>query len=110
MKLGVHLQTQHRLQAIHEDHVSLSHAITGTIDRLAADAVVLVTDRFPNNSLNQDLKPGFAKGKLESLRVIGDAEAPHLIAQAVFSGHLAGREFDSRITSDTPFRIERTNF
>jgi len=110
MKLGVHLQTQHRLQAIHEDHVSLSHAITGTIDRLAADGVVLVTDRFPNNSLNQDLKPGFAKGKLESLRVIGDAEAPHLIAQAVFSGHLAGREFDSRITGDTPFRIERTNF
>jgi len=33
-------------------------------------------------------------GKLKSLRLIGDAEAPNIIAQAVFSGHLAAREFD----------------
>ena len=48
--------------------------------------------------------------KLNSLRLIGDAEAPNIIAQAVFSGHLAAREFDENIDRDeTPFRVERVN-
>jgi dimethylamine/trimethylamine dehydrogenase len=107
MNMGVYLQPQHLLHAIHEDYVALSHAITGVNEDLAADAVVLVTDRLPNDSLNRALKPTFAAGRLDSLRVIGDAEAPNLIAQAVFSGHLAGREFEETIADSTPFRIER---
>jgi hypothetical protein len=50
-----------------------------------------------------------AEGKLDSLRLIGDAEAPNIIAQAVYSGHLAAREFDETINPDeTPFQRERT--
>ena len=45
---------------------------------------------------------------MDSLRVIGDAEAPNIIAQAVFSGHLAAREFGEVIDPDvTPFKVER---
>ena len=44
-----------------------------------------------------------------NLDVIGDAEAPNIIAQAVFSGHLAAREFEENIVGDTPFKIERIN-
>lgn len=69
--------------------------------------MVLVSDRLPNDSLYQDLKPALATGSLRSLRLIGDAEAPNLIAQAVFSGRLATREFDQTPTGGTPFRIER---
>jgi len=47
-------------------------------------------------------------GKLKSLRLIGDAESPNIIAQAVFSGHLAAREFDEVVDPDkTPFKLER---
>jgi hypothetical protein len=41
------------------------------------------------------------------LRVIGDAEAPNIIAQAVFSGHLAAREFEEDKGEGTPFKVER---
>ena len=70
----------------------------------------MVTDRIPNDSLYHELVPALANGKLESLRIIGDAEAPNIIAQAVFSGHLAAREFDENINRDeTPFRVERVS-
>jgi dimethylamine/trimethylamine dehydrogenase len=41
------------------------------------------------------------------LRIIGDAEAPNIIAQAVFAGHLAAREFDEEKVEGTPFKVER---
>jgi dimethylamine/trimethylamine dehydrogenase len=44
------------------------------------------------------------------LRVIGDAEAPNIIAQAVFSGHLAAREFEEEKMEGTPFKVERMIF
>jgi dimethylamine/trimethylamine dehydrogenase len=74
---------------------------------LACDAVVLLTDRLPNETLYQALKPKLAGQDLKTLRVIGDAEAPNIIAQAVFAGHLAAREFDETPVDGTPFRIER---
>jgi dimethylamine/trimethylamine dehydrogenase len=69
--------------------------------------VGLVTDRQPNDGLYYALKPALAQGKLQSLRVIGDAEAPHLIAQAVFAGYLAACEFEEPRTDDPPFKLER---
>jgi len=41
------------------------------------------------------------------LRMIGDAEAPNIIAQAVFAGHLAAREFEEEKVEGTPFKLER---
>jgi dimethylamine/trimethylamine dehydrogenase len=97
MSLGVGLQPQHVLQAIQPDAVSLAHTISGATLELPCEAVVLVTDRQPNDELYQALKPALAEGKLQSLRVIGDAEAPNIIAQA----------FEETLTDDTPFRVER---
>ena len=71
------------------------------------DGVVLVSDRISNDSLYYELKPALEEGKLNSLRVIGDAEAPNIIAQAVFSGHLAAREFEEEKVEGTPFKVER---
>jgi dimethylamine/trimethylamine dehydrogenase len=69
--------------------------------------VVLVTDRISKDSIYYELKPALDEGKLKSLRVIGDAEAPNIIAQAVFSGHLAAREFEEGNVEGTPFKVER---
>ena len=68
----------------------------------------MVVDRIPNDRLYQELKPALAKGKINSLRVIGDASAPHIIAQAVYSGYLAAMEFDEKPVEGVPFKVERT--
>jgi dimethylamine/trimethylamine dehydrogenase len=107
MKLGVKLFPQTLLAGIQPDTVTLTHTLTGDTAFLPREAVVLVTDRISNDSLYYELQPALADGKLKSLRLIGDAEAPNIIAQAVFSGHLAAREFDEEPVDGTPFKIER---
>jgi dimethylamine/trimethylamine dehydrogenase len=74
---------------------------------LPRNGVVLVSDRTPNDSLYLSLKLALDEGKIRSLRIIGDAEAPNIIAQAVFAGHLAAREFDEEKVEGTPFKVER---
>jgi dimethylamine/trimethylamine dehydrogenase len=108
ISLKVTLLPHHALSSFAADSVTVSHILTSAESTLPCDAVVLVTDRIPNDSLYQELKPALAEGKLKSLKVIGDAEAPNIIAQAVFSGHLAARDFDENINPDeTPFKVER---
>ena len=90
---------------------------------LPREGVVLVTDRTPNDELYQALSASTTFGldtsredqrdystnaaERRTLRIIGDAEAPNIIAQAVFAGHLAAREFDEERVEGTPFRVER---
>jgi dimethylamine/trimethylamine dehydrogenase len=107
MRLGVKLYPQHILSEIEDDCVSLVNTISGGGIELQRDGVVLVSDRVSNDSMYYELKPALEQGKLSSLRVIGDAEAPNIIAQAVFSGHLAAREFEEEKIEGTPFKIER---
>jgi len=109
MKLGVKLYIRHVVNEIHGDFVKLENTISGDSVELPRDAVVLVTDRTSNDGMYYELKPSSDKGKIKSLRLIGDAEAPNIIAQAVFSGHLAAREFDEEKIEGTPFKIERTS-
>ncbi len=108
-QLGVKIYVQHFLMSIRSDSVKIASAhLIDTFD-LDSDAVVLVTDRDPKDALYYGLKSALDKGELRSLRLIGDAEAPNIIAQAVFSGHLAAREFDEPHVDGTPFRVERVS-
>ena len=115
MKLGVKLITRHVVTEIRNDSVKLSNTISGDEVELPRDGVVLVSDRKPNDSLYSALTPsltipkGGSRGErgIQSLRIIGDADAPNIIAQAVFAGHLAAREFDEEKVEGTPFRVER---
>ncbi|MBI3164008.1 MAG: FAD-dependent oxidoreductase [Chloroflexi bacterium] len=108
LNLNVTLLPHHSLASLSPGTATVSQTITSAETVLPCDAIVLVTDRIPNDSLYHELKPALADGRLKSLRVIGDADAPNIIAQAVFSGHLAAREFDEIIDPDvTPFKVER---
>jgi len=107
MRLSVKLYTQNVVSEIREDSVKATNTISGDEMELPSNSVVLVSDRRPNDSLYQDLKPALEEGKIKSLRIIGDAEAPNIIAQAVFAGHLAAREFDEDKIEGTPFKVER---
>jgi len=105
--LGVTILTRHTVSQVMPDAVTVIDNIAGTESHLPADGVLLVTDRTSNDDLYRELEPALADGRLRSLRVIGDAEAPGLIAQAVFSGHLAAREFGEASIDGTPFSVER---
>ena len=106
--LKVNLLADHFIASHSPTTVTVTNSITSAETILACDAIVMVTDRLPNDALYHELKPALADGTLKSLRLIGDAEAPNIIAQAVFSGHLAAREFDEQIDPDeTPFKVER---
>ncbi len=102
---GVKMYPSHSLTSVSSNSARLSPAVGSEFD-LPCDAVVLVTDRHPNDSLYQDLQSALAEKKLNSLRLIGDAGAPDIIAQATFSGYLAGAEFDEEIPDGSPFKIE----
>jgi dimethylamine/trimethylamine dehydrogenase len=109
LALGVTLRVRSALAAIQPDAVTIAGTVGATDEHLLCDAVVLVTDRLPNDALYQQLRPALAAGRLASLQVIGDADAPAIIAQAVFAGHLAAREFDEPAVDGTPFRLERVS-
>ena len=109
MNAGVKILTQRKIKEIGKEHVSLACVVSGQESQIRAEAVVMVTDRLPNDELYQSLKSTLGSGTLESLRVIGDAEAPNIIAQAVFSGYLAAREFGETLSDRPPFRVERVN-
>ena len=105
----------HVVSEIQNDSVRLSDTILGNEIELPRDGVVLVSDRKPNDELYQALRASIAlhsaqRGNnegIQSLHIIGDAEAPNIIAQAVFAGHLAAREFDEEKVEGTPFKVER---
>ena len=105
--LGVTLYTKHTLSRIDVDSVAVTDNMTGVACTLPTDSVLLVTDRHPSDSLYHQLEPALIDGRLHTLRIIGDAEAPNLIAQAVFAGHRAAREFGETPMEGTPFKVER---
>jgi len=106
MALGVELHTHTHLQAIETGRVRLSNALKPQGEWVEADGVVLVSNRISEDGLYRQLQGDAAEGRLKSLRLIGDAEAPNLIVQAVFSGHLAAQEFDEQPDGGVPFRRE----
>jgi dimethylamine/trimethylamine dehydrogenase len=112
MKLGVKLYPQNSVSKIENDCVHLLNTISGNEIVLPRDGVVLVSDRTPKDELYQALTPALSRKErgIHSLRSIGDAEAPNIIAQAVFAGHLGAREFDEEQVEGTPFKIERIKF
>ena len=66
---------------------------TGDKTNIACKTLILVTERSPNDTLyNQLIKQ--EKGS-RHIQLIGDAEAPGLIADAIFSGHLAAENFEA---------------
>jgi dimethylamine/trimethylamine dehydrogenase len=61
------------------------------------DSLVLVTGRHSDDQLFRDIKQrhgDWEKNGVKNVYLIGDAEAPRLIADATFSGHRLAREIE----------------
>ena len=76
---------------------------TGKTSAIACGTLVLVTEREPANDLHAALMRILREESSEVVKlgatVIGDAQAPGLIADAVFSGHLAARSFEADLAA-----------
>jgi dimethylamine/trimethylamine dehydrogenase len=107
---GVTLRTSAALTAVGAGQVTVASTYTGQLSDIAADSVVLVTARLPDEELFLDLLARRDQGEIASVRAIGDAWAPGTIAAAVWSGRRFAEEFDAQLPSNdvVPFRREVT--
>ncbi|MBX2885727.1 MAG: FAD-dependent oxidoreductase [Granulosicoccus sp.] len=88
-----------------KDGVITECVYSGARRQISCDAVVLVTERTPETALYDELSALSESDATDypmHIELIGDALAPGLIADAVYSGHLAARSFQ-----ETPQSIER---
>jgi dimethylamine/trimethylamine dehydrogenase len=74
------------------------------------DSLILVTGRHSDDSLYRELKAqkaNWGKNGVKDVYIIGDAEAPKLIADATFSGHRLAREIEeSNAQYPLPYKRE----
>ena len=85
------------------------HMTSNRTVSLAADYLLLVTSRYPDDALYQAIlakQAVFADAGIASVVRIGDCLAPGLIAHAIFAGHRLGRAF-GQSEYDSDYRRER---
>jgi dimethylamine/trimethylamine dehydrogenase len=95
IEAGVEIVTANRLAGFEPGEVRLECVFSGSSSSIAADFLVPVCARMPNDELWRELEERRAdfdaRGGLSMLRV-GDCRAPGMIAAAVYAGHRAARE------------------
>jgi dimethylamine/trimethylamine dehydrogenase len=110
LELGVVVKTSRAVTEISAGSVAVACAYTGRLSEFSCDGVLLVTSRLPNDLLYTDLMAQKAKwtdSGIESVKTIGDAQAPAAIAWATYAGHRYAEEFDVADIGDAlPFKRE----
>jgi dimethylamine/trimethylamine dehydrogenase len=110
LERGVEVITSHALTEVASGSVTTMCTYTGRSSEISCDGVLLVTARLPNDELFTDLmaqKAKWADSGIESVMVIGDAQAPAAIAWATYAGHRYAEEFDMPDIGDAlPFKRE----
>ena len=113
IEAGIELHTSTAVSAVLDTELQIQCAFTGQESRIAADAVLLVTARLPEDSLFQVLLAQHEEWPdqgLRTVRAIGDALAPSTIAAAVWEGRRYAEELEAPTdNSDTaPYHRELT--
>jgi dimethylamine/trimethylamine dehydrogenase len=110
---GVNIILNHGLDSFDGETAALGCTFTGAEQTIAADNLVLVTCRTPRDELYYqllDAMEGGVEGAPKSVKRIGDAAAPAIIAAAVYAGHKYARELDCEIDPDNPAKYDRVFF
>jgi len=110
---GVSILSFKAVVAIGPGNASLACMFTDRIEEIAADSVVLVTARLPDEALYRDLKAretDWADAGIESVVAIGDCLAPATIAHATYAGRRYAEELDAEPPAEgvLPFKREIT--
>jgi dimethylamine/trimethylamine dehydrogenase len=112
IEMGVNIELNRGVASIHSNYIKTNCIYTNKIDHLEAEAVVIVASRKPNDKLFEALKlqkRNWKDAGINSVKIIGDANAPGPIAWATYAGHRYARELDTKDIGDKlPFRREIT--
>ena len=106
-KLGIEAMVSHEITGFDGSTLTIEDVWTHQRRELACDALVTVTARLPDDALYQELlrrEPEWSAAGVQSLRCIGDAEAPGLIAHAVYAGHRYARELEEPVSGEVAFK------
>ena len=109
LKMGVKIMTSTILCGITNTSVQSKCIYTETEATHEFSSVVLVTAQLPRNDLYEALQEksaDWAEAGIKSVTLIGDAEAPGIIASAVWSGHRFARDLGEPETDGVPFKRE----
>jgi dimethylamine/trimethylamine dehydrogenase len=108
LELGVTVHLSKAPEVIGAHEITLGCIWTGRQSTQAADAVVLVTSRQPNDGLFHATRAlDWAGAGIRTLQLIGDAAAPGPIAWATYAGRNWAEGLDQPQDPDTPaFRRE----
>ncbi len=106
-ELGIEPLVSHNISAWQDGTLRVENVWDHRERELPCDAVVSITARLPDDALYQDLlqrEAEWGAAGICSLRCIGDAEAPGLIAHAVYAGHRCARELEEPVSGEVPFK------
>jgi dimethylamine/trimethylamine dehydrogenase len=108
LQLGVDIRSHRALTSVSRGGAEIACVFTGKRSSLACDSVLLVTARDPHDQLYLDLKArrsDWDAAGIASVKLIGDAQAPGIIAAAVYAGHRYAQELDGEDIGDAlPFK------
>ncbi len=106
-ELGIEALVSHNIAAFDGTRLTVEDVWTHRRRELACDALVLITARLPDAEVHEALQQraaDWADAGIRSVRCIGDADAPGLIAHAVYAGHRYARELEEPPADDVPFK------
>jgi dimethylamine/trimethylamine dehydrogenase len=106
-KLGIEVIVSHTVAAYDGDILTLDHAWEDRQQPLPVDAVLTVTARLPDDALYRQLlerEADWADAGIQTVRNIGDSDAPGLIAHAVYAGHRYARGLGEPVTGEVAFK------
>jgi len=93
---GVKIICNQVISLIEDGTALLECVYTGEISRHPFKSIVMVTERISNTTLYESIIHNSLDSKIKQhIKIIGDAEAPGLIADAVYLGHLAAQNFEA---------------
>ncbi len=109
LEQGIAVQANQTLTAMGDGLVETACVYTGQKKQIACASLVLITERIREtalfDALQQLQETASSASALRTLELIGDAAAPGLIADAIYDGHMAARQFEA-----DPAVIERGLF
>ncbi len=108
--LGVQIILNEELASFDGNTAKLNCYFTGHEQSIEVENLLLVTCRSPRDGLFHELSAAIesgVEGAPISVKRIGDADAPAIIAAAVYAGHKYARELDSVVNRDIPAKFDR---
>ncbi|MFN3209366.1 MAG: FAD-dependent oxidoreductase [Roseovarius sp.] len=91
IELGVGIWCNRSLVRVSPTGIKAACTYGGGVADIGCSSTLVVTERLRHAGLYEELR---ARGGLTTLELIGDAAMPALIADAVYSGHKAARDFE----------------